>query len=46
MFDYLFPRLTIGMGLVLIYLDWKWLRTGSAMYESAAKFWTRIFALN
>jgi len=46
MFHYLFPPLTIGMGVVLVYLDWKWLRTGSALYESAAKFWTKIFALN
>lgn len=46
MFHYIFPPLTIGMGVVLIYLDWKWLRTGSALYESAARFWTRIFALN
>jgi len=34
------------MGLVLVYLDWKRLRTGSALYESAVRFWTRIFALN
>jgi cytochrome d ubiquinol oxidase subunit I len=46
MFHYIFPPLTIGMGIVLIYLDWKWLRTGNALFESAARFWTRIFALN
>jgi cytochrome d ubiquinol oxidase subunit I len=46
MFHYVFPPLTIGMGAVLVYLDWRWLRTGDALYESAAKFWTRIFALN
>ncbi len=46
MFHYLFPPLTIGMGLVLVSLDWKWLRTGDPLYEQAARFWTRIFALN
>lgn len=46
MFHYLFPPLTIGMGLVLVHLDWKWLRTSDPMYEQAAKFWTKIFALN
>jgi cytochrome d ubiquinol oxidase subunit I len=46
MFHYLFPPLTIGMGVVLVYLDWKWLRTGDALFEQAAKYWTRIFALN
>jgi cytochrome d ubiquinol oxidase subunit I len=46
MFHYLFPPLSIGMGVVLVHLDWKWLRTGEAVYEQAAKFWTRIFAMN
>ena len=46
MFHYLFPPLTIGMGMVLVYLDWKWLRTDDPLYEQAAKFWTKIFALN
>ena len=46
MFHYLFPPLTIGMGVVLVYLDWKWLRTDDPLYEQAARFWTRIFALN
>jgi cytochrome d ubiquinol oxidase subunit I len=46
MFHYLFPPLTIGLGVVLVYLDGMSLRTGKPIYEKAAKFWTRIFALN
>jgi cytochrome d ubiquinol oxidase subunit I len=46
MVHYLFPPLTIGMGLVLVYLDGMWVRTGAAVYGQAARFWTRIFALN
>jgi cytochrome bd ubiquinol oxidase subunit I len=46
MFHYLFPPLTIGLGVVLVYLDGMWLRTGEPLYEEAARFWTRIFALN
>jgi cytochrome d ubiquinol oxidase subunit I len=45
-FHYLFPPLTIGMGVVLVYLEGMYLRTGDPLYESAAKFWTGIFALN
>lgn len=45
-FHYLFPPLTIGLGVVLVYLDFRWLRTDDPIYEQAAKFWTRIFALN
>jgi cytochrome d ubiquinol oxidase subunit I len=46
MFHYLFPPLTIGMGVVLVYLEGMFLRTGAAIYETAARFWTKIFALN
>jgi cytochrome d ubiquinol oxidase subunit I len=46
MFHYLFPPLTIGLSVVLVYLMWRYARTGSAVYESAARFWTAIFGLN
>jgi cytochrome d ubiquinol oxidase subunit I len=45
MFHYLFPPLTIGMGVVLVYLGGQYLRTRDPVYE-AQRFWTRIFALN
>ena len=46
MFHYLFPPLTIGIGIVLVYLDGMSLRTGRPVYAQAARFWTGIFALN
>lgn len=46
MFHYIFPPLTIGLGVVLVYLEGMYLRTKDPIYESAAKFWTRIFGLN
>ena len=45
-FHYLFPPLTIGMGVVLVYLEALHLKTKDPLYERAAKFWTSIFALN
>lgn len=45
-FHYLFPPLTIGMGVVLVYLEGRYLRTRDPLYEAAARFWTRVFALN
>ncbi|MHC4414681.1 MAG: cytochrome ubiquinol oxidase subunit I [Planctomycetota bacterium] len=45
MFHYLFPPLTIGLGMVLVYLGWRWLRTGEPIYHTAARFWTGIFGL-
>jgi cytochrome d ubiquinol oxidase subunit I len=46
MFHYLFPPLSIGLGIVLVYLDGMWLRTREPIYGAAARFWTGIFALN
>ena len=46
MFHYLFPPLTIGLGVILVILEGLWLRTGRAVYEAAARFWTKVFALN
>ena len=46
MFHYLFPPLTIGMGAFLVFLEARYLKTRDAQFEAAAKFWTRIFALN
>ena len=46
MFHYIFPPLTIGLSLVIVYLMWRHLRTGDPIYESAARFWVKIFGLN
>jgi cytochrome d ubiquinol oxidase subunit I len=45
MFHYLFPPLTIGMGVVLVYLEAMFLRTRQPIYEIAARFWTQLFAV-
>lgn len=45
MFHYLFPPLTIGMGIVLVYLEGAFLWTKDVLYENAAKFWTQIYAV-
>ena len=46
MFHYLFPPLTIGMGMVLVYLEAMYLLRKKPVYEQAARFWTQLFALN
>jgi len=46
MFHYLFPPLAIGMGGFLVFLEARYLKTRDPQFEAAAKFWTRIFALN
>ncbi|MGB9623823.1 MAG: cytochrome ubiquinol oxidase subunit I [Phycisphaerae bacterium] len=46
MFHYIFPPLAIGLGVMLVYMEGRYLRTKDPMYETAARFWTKIFALN
>ncbi|AEM70624.1 cytochrome bd ubiquinol oxidase subunit I [Allomuricauda ruestringensis DSM 13258] len=45
-FHYLFPQLTMGLSLMIVYFKWKFLRTKIDTYNDAAKFWMKIFALN
>jgi cytochrome d ubiquinol oxidase subunit I len=42
----LFPTLSMGLAMLLVFLDAMELRTGEARYRSASAFWTRIFALS
>lgn len=46
MFHYLFPPLTIGLGVILVYLQYQSLRTGEDIYHQAARYWTKIFGIN
>ncbi len=45
MFHYLFPPLTIGLGLIMVIVEGMWLATKDKSWNHAARFWTRIFAL-
>lgn len=44
-FHYLFPPLTIGLGVQMVIMEGLYLRTRDRQYEAMAKFWTKIFAL-
>jgi cytochrome d ubiquinol oxidase subunit I len=44
-FHYIYPPLSIGLGLVMVIMEGLYLRTGEKVYETMARFWTRIFAL-
>jgi cytochrome d ubiquinol oxidase subunit I len=45
-FHYLFPQLTMGLSLMIVYFKWKFLQTQHEDYNNASKFWMKIFALN
>ncbi|MDX2247522.1 MAG: cytochrome ubiquinol oxidase subunit I [Bacteroidia bacterium] len=44
-FHYIYPPLSIGLGLIMVIMEGLYLRTGDKMYEQMTRFWTRIFAL-
>lgn len=44
-FHYLFPPLSIGLGWMLFAYQTCFLKTGNAVYQQLARFWTRLFAL-
>ncbi|MHB8501409.1 MAG: cytochrome ubiquinol oxidase subunit I [Candidatus Acidiferrales bacterium] len=45
-FHYIFPQLTMGLALLLVYLKTKALRTGDEHYNRSARFWAKIFGIN
>ncbi len=44
-FHYIFPPLTIGLGLLLILMEGLWLATRNPLYHNMARFWTKMFGL-
>jgi len=44
-FHYIYPPLSIGLGLLLVIFESLYIRTKDKKYEVLAKFWTKIFAL-
>lgn len=44
-FHYIYPPLSIGLGLILVIMEGLYLKTGNRIYEQAVRFWIRIFAL-
>jgi cytochrome d ubiquinol oxidase subunit I len=42
---YLYPPLSIGLGVMLVLIEGLWLKTGKPVYHQMARFWTRVFAL-
>lgn len=44
-FHYIYPPLSIGLGVALVIMEALWLKTGKAIYHQMARFWTKVFAL-
>src|SRR3990172_12078692 len=44
-FHYIYPPLSIGLGVMLVIFEALWLKTKTPLYHQLARFWTRVFAL-
>ena len=44
-FHYIYPPLSIGIGLMMVLFEGIYVKTGNKDYETLARFWTRIFAV-
>ncbi len=44
-FHYLYPPLSIGLGVALVAMEGLYLRTGKPLYRQMTRFWVRIFGL-
>lgn len=44
-FHYIYPPLSIGIGLILVIMESLYLKTGKKEYEILTRFWIRIFAV-
>jgi cytochrome bd ubiquinol oxidase subunit I len=45
-FHYLFPQLTMGLGLLIVVMKGIAYKTGNEVYNNSARFWAKIFAFN
>lgn len=44
-FHYIYPPLSIGLGLLLVFMEGSYLYTKDILWRKMAHFWTKIFAL-
>jgi cytochrome d ubiquinol oxidase subunit I len=44
-FHYVFPPLSIGIGVLLVIMEGMYLKTKNEVYQQMTKFWVKIFAL-
>jgi cytochrome d ubiquinol oxidase subunit I len=44
-FHYIYPPMSIGLGVMLVLMEGLWLKTRKPVYHQMARFWTKVFAL-
>jgi cytochrome d ubiquinol oxidase subunit I len=44
-FHYIYPPLSIGLGVILVMMEGMYIKTKNPLYERMTKFWVKVFAL-
>ena len=44
-FHYIFPPMSIGLGLLLVIMEGMYLKTGNKLYHEMTRFWVKVFGL-
>lgn len=44
-FHYIYPPLSIGLGVIMVVMEGMYLKTKDKFYENMTKFWVKVFAL-
>lgn len=45
-FHFLFVPLTLGLSILIAYMEWKYVRSGEEEYKRMVKFWGKLFIIN
>ncbi|MCG9896104.1 MAG: cytochrome ubiquinol oxidase subunit I, partial [Fimbriimonadaceae bacterium] len=45
-FHFIFPPITIGLGLLLVIMEGMYLKTGNELYHRMTRFWVLVFGIN
>jgi cytochrome d ubiquinol oxidase subunit I len=44
-FHFIFPPISMGLGLLLVWMGWKYLRTKDPVWRQSSFFWVRVYGL-
>lgn len=44
-FHYIYPPLSIGLGVILVMMEGMYIKTKNPLYEQMTKYWVKVFAL-
>jgi cytochrome d ubiquinol oxidase subunit I len=44
-FHFIFPPISMGLGVMLVWMGWRYLRTGDPVWRQSSFFWVRVYGL-